>query len=185
MSTRFCRFHYNSQQHTDSYGHTQSIAPPRLSIGAPTPRFETTVIRLKGRRTPHQDLKGPLIEITQPSISNQWATGGPPLVLISHPSGMAPDEGRFHTENRSTCLSPKLGLDGDAHLSPPVKKKAKGWRITGVPPLEDSVPESWTTICKQNKQEKHPHHKGPASSPNRGQRERITKGRQTKPNKTQ
>ena len=134
MSTRFCRFHYNSQQHTDSYGHTQSIAPPRLSIGAPTPRFETTVIRLKGRRTPHQDLKGPLIEITQPSISNQWATGGPPLVLISHPSGMAPDEERFHTENRSTCLSPKLGLDGDAHLSPPVKKKAKGWRITGVPP---------------------------------------------------
>ena len=101
MSTRFCRFHSNSQQHTDSYDHTKSIAPPRLSIGAPTPRFETTVIRL----TPHQDLKGPLIEITQPSISNQWATGGPPLVLISHPSGMTPDEERFYTENRSTCLS--------------------------------------------------------------------------------
>ena len=92
MSTRFCKFHYNSQQHTDSYGHTQSIAPPRLSIGAPTPRFETTVIRLKGRRTPHQDLKGPLIEITQPSISNQWATVGPPLVLISHPSVQINDD---------------------------------------------------------------------------------------------
>ena len=63
------------------------------------------VIRLKGRRTPHQGLKGPLIEITQPSISNQWATGGPPVVLISHPSGMTPDEARFYTENRSTCLS--------------------------------------------------------------------------------
>ena len=123
MSTRFCRFHYNSQQHTDSYGHTQSIAPPRLSIGAPTPRSQTTVIRLKGRRTAHQNLKSPLIEVTQPSISNQWAIGGPPLVLISHPSGMTPDEERFYTENRSTCLSPKLGLDGDAHLSPPVKKK--------------------------------------------------------------
>ena len=63
------------------------------------------VIRLKGRRTPHQDLKGPLVEITQPSISNQWVTGRPPLVLISHPSGMTPDEERFYTENRSTCLS--------------------------------------------------------------------------------
>ena len=67
--------------------------------------FIVLVIRLKGRRTPHQDLKGSLIEITQPSISNQWATGRPPLVLISHPSGMTPDEERFYTENRSTCLS--------------------------------------------------------------------------------
>ena len=72
--------------------------------GNAMPRFRRpiSVIRLKGRRTPHQDLKGPLIEITQPSISNQWATGGPPLVLISHPSGMTPDEERFYTENRST-----------------------------------------------------------------------------------
>ena len=85
--------------------------------------LHVAVIRLKGRRTPHQDLKGPLIDITQPSISNQWATGGPPLVLISHPNGMTPDEERFYTENRSTYLSQKLGLDGGAHLPPLVKKK--------------------------------------------------------------
>ena len=68
------------------------------------------VIRLSGRRTPHQDLEGPLIEITQPSISNRWATGGPPLVLISHPSGMTPDEERFCTEDRLHLYPvPKLG----------------------------------------------------------------------------
>ena len=134
MSTRFCRFHYNSQQHTDSNGHTKSIAPPRLSIGAPTPGSETTVIRLKGRRTPHQDLKGPLIEITQPSISNQWATGGPPLVLISHPSGMTPDEERFYTENRSTCFSQHWAWMG-APICPHLwRKRAKGMAHYRRPP---------------------------------------------------
>ena len=133
MCTRFTRFHNDSQQHTDSQGHTQSIALPRLSIGAPTPRSETTVKRLSGRRTPHQDLEGPLIEITQPSMSNLWATGGPPLVLISHPSGMTPDEERLCTEDRLHLYVPKLGLDGNTHLSPPEKKKgSKGVaRIAG------------------------------------------------------
>ena len=89
-------------------------------------------ICLRGRRTPHQDLEGPLIEITQPSISNRWATGGPPLVLISHPSGMTPDKEWFYIEDRLHLYVPKLGLDGNAHMSPPGKKKgSKGMaRIT-------------------------------------------------------
>ena len=92
------------------------------------------MIRLRGKRTPHQDLEGPLIEITQPSISNRWATGGPPLMLISHPRGMTPDEERFCIEDRLHLYVPKLGLDGYAHLSPPGKKKgSKGMaRITSV-----------------------------------------------------
>ena len=141
--------------------------------------------RLRGRRTPHQDLKGPLIEITQPSISNQWATGGPPLVLISHPSGMTPDEERFYTENRSTCLSQNWAWMGAPICPHLARKRSKGMAHYRRPPLEDSVPESWTTKHKQNKQERHPHHKGPTKSPKRGRRERITKGSQTKPNKTQ
>ena len=83
-------------------------------------------MRLRGRRTPHQDLEGPLIEITQPSISNWWATGGPPLVLISHPSGMTPDEERFYTENRSTWLSQNwawMGTPICPHLG---RKRDKG-----------------------------------------------------------
>ena len=89
-------------------------------------RLTRSVIRLKGRRTPHQDLKGPLIEITQPSISNQWATGGPPLVLISHPSGMTPDEERFYTENRSTWLSQNWAWMG-APICPHLwRKRNKG-----------------------------------------------------------
>ena len=85
-----------------------------------------TVIRLRGRRTPHQDLEGPLIEIIQPSISDRWATGGPPLVLISHPSGMTPDEERFYTENRSTWLSQNwawMGTPICPHLG---RKRNKG-----------------------------------------------------------
>ena len=44
-------------------------------------------------------------------------------MLISHPSGMTPDEERFYTEDRLHLYVPKLGLDGNAHLSPPGKKK--------------------------------------------------------------
>ena len=106
------------------------------------------VIRLSGRRTPHQDLEGPLIEIIQPSISSRWATGGPPLVLTSHPSGMTPNEERFCTENRLHLYVPKLGLDGNAHLSPPEKKKgSKGMaRIIGIPP--------WKTLSQSPGQQK-------------------------------
>ena len=132
--------------------------------------------RLRGRRTPHQDLEGPLIEITQPSISNQWATGGPPLVLISHPSGMTPDEERFHSENRSTWFSQNWAWVGTPicpHLS---RKRAKGWRITGVPPLEDSVPESWTT--KQTRETSPP--QGACKSPKKGPEKKNNKGKSDK-----
>ena len=61
---------------------------------------------------------------------------------------------------------PKIGPGWGRPSVPTCEEKGeKGWRITGVPPLEDSVPESWTTKRKQNKQERHPHHKGPASPP--------------------
>ena len=88
--------------------------------------FIDAVIHLRGRRTPHQDLEGPLIEITQPSISNRWATGGPPLVLISHPNGMAPDEERFYTENRSTWLSPDCAWIGTPICPHLGRKRNKG-----------------------------------------------------------
>ena len=80
------------------------------------------VIRLRGRRNPHQDLEGPLIEITQPSISNRWVTGGPPLVLISHPSGMTSDEEGFYTENHSTWLSPNWAWMGTP-ICPHLRRK--------------------------------------------------------------
>ena len=63
---------------------------------------------------------------------------------------------------------PKIGPGWGRPSVPTCEEKgAKGWRITGGPPLKDSVPETWTTKHKQNKQEKHPHHKGLASSPKR------------------
>ena len=92
-------------------------------------RLLVRVRRLSGRRTPHRELEGPLVGITQPAIPNRWATGGPPLVLLSHPTGMTPDEERSCTEDQLHLYLPKLGLDEDAHLSPPGKKKeAKEWR---------------------------------------------------------
>ena len=123
-----------------------------LARSAACPALTQIVIRLSGRRTPHQDLEGPLIEITQPSISNRWATGGPPLVLISHPSGMTPDEEWFYTEDWLHLYVPKLGLDGNAHLPPPGKKKgSKGMaRITGVPPWKTPCCRGrpyWTLAC--------------------------------------
>ena len=77
---------------------------------------------------------------------------------------------------------PKIGPRWGRPSVPTCEEKgAKGWRITGVPP--------WKTPSRspgqQNKQERHPHHKGPAKPPKRGRRKRITKGSQTKPNKVQ
>ena len=83
-------------------------------------------------------------------------------------------------------VSPNIGPGWGRPSAPTCGEKGqKGMAHYRCPPLEDSVPESRTTKHKQNKQERHPHHKGPASSPKRGRRERITKGSQTKPNKTQ
>ena len=64
-----------------------------------------------------------------------------------------------------TCLG-KEQRDGALQASPP-------WKTPSRSPGQ------------QNKQERHPHHKGPASPPKRGRRKRITKGSQTKPNKVQ
>ena len=68
----------------------------------------------------------PLIEITQPSISNQWATGGPPLVLISHPNGMTSNEERFYIEDRSTCLSQNWAWMGAPICLHLWRKRSKG-----------------------------------------------------------
>ena len=64
-----------------------------------------------------------------------------------------------------TCLG-KEQRDGALQASPP-------WKTPSRSPGQ------------QNKQERHPHHKGPANPPKRGRRKRITKGSQTKPNKGQ
>ena len=145
----------------------------------------TTVIRLRGRRTPHQNLEGPLIEITQPSISNRWATGGPPLVLINHLRGMTPDEERFYTENRSTWLSPNWAWMGTPICPDLGRKRNKGMAHYRRPPWKTPSRSPRQQKPKQERQDRHPHHKGPARAPKRGQRERIIEGSQTKPNKTQ
>ena len=69
------------------------VALPLLSA------LSLTVRRLNGRRTPRQELEGPLVGITQPTIPNRWATGRPPLALINHPNGMIPKEERSFIED--------------------------------------------------------------------------------------
>ena len=102
------------------------------------------------------------------------------MVLISHPSGMTPDEERFVTENRSTWLFPKLGLDGDAHLSPPVKKKEKrDGALQASPPWKTpSRSPGQQTQTQQTRKTSPP--QGAYKSPKKGLEKENNKGKSDK-----